>query len=129
MIQERAAVPLLAVLRHVPPLVPFVEVSGEGHVQLHSGGLRRQDSEAVLSNDQGQTAAIVPFHMELPSVIDVFQCAHGTGRHWVVGVFHLSELDPAPCGVLLPQKGQPFSRRRVHSEIPPIVMPSWGAFS
>lgn len=59
----------------------------------------------------------------MPGIIDTFQRAHGARRHRVIGIFHLSEFDPAPCGVLLPQKVQPFSRYGVHHVTPPIVMP------
>lgn len=59
----------------------------------------------------------------MPCIIDTFQRAHGAGRHRVIGVFHLSKLDPAPRGVLFPQKIQPFFRYGVHHVMPPIVMP------
>lgn len=56
----------------------------EQAIQLHDGGFRRQDSEAVLSHDQSQTTAIVPLHMKLPDIIDAFQRTRGTGRHRVI---------------------------------------------
>ena len=43
MIHEGAAVPLLAVFRHIPPLIPSIEVGGDGHIQLERLRLRRID--------------------------------------------------------------------------------------
>ena len=117
-ITETAALQFCAVVLDVTPFVPLIEVCGEGHIQLHDGGFRRQDSEAVLSHDQSQTTAIVPLHMKLPDIIDAFQRTRGTGRHRVIGIFHLSELDSAPCRVLLPQKSQPFFRNGQFTYLP-----------
>ena len=43
MIHEGAAVPLLAAFRHIPPLIPSIEVGGDGHIQLERLRLRRID--------------------------------------------------------------------------------------
>ena len=122
-VTEGAATQICAVVLHVTPFVSLIEIGGKGHIQLHGGGFRRQDGEAVLTDDQGQGSAVVPLHMELPDIVDEVQRSHGAGWYRRIGIFHLSELDSAACGILLPQKIQPFSRYGVHHVMPPIIMP------
>ena len=66
-ITEAVTLQFCAGVLDVAPFVPLIEIGCKGIYNFIVVGSGGQDSEAVLSNDQGQTAAIVPFHMELPA--------------------------------------------------------------
>ena len=91
---QRSSVQQSTVILHLPILVADVEICGQRHIQLQRGGLGRQDREAVLSDGQRQGSAIVPYHVELPGVVDVVQSPRTARLQRGIGVFHLSELDP-----------------------------------
>ena len=91
---KRSTVQLSAVILHLPILVAGVEIRRQRHIQLQRGGLGRQDREAVLTDDQRQGSAVVPLHVELPSVVNVVQSPRTALLQRGIGIFHLSELDP-----------------------------------
>ena len=97
-----------AFILHLAILVAGIEVRCQGHIQLQSSEFRRDHGEAVLPNNQGEAAAIVPLHVELANIVDVFQGTCAAGGQRGIRVFHLSELDPRTCGELFPQEVQPF---------------------
>ena len=97
-----------AAVIEITVLVSLVEIGGQGHIQLQGGGLGRQNGEAVLTDDQRQGSAVVPLHVELPSIVDVVQSPCAARLQRGIRVFHLSELDPRTCGELFPQEVQPF---------------------
>jgi len=101
-------------------LVPLIEISGQGHIQLEGGQLGRQHGEAVLAGGERQRAAIVPLHENLSFIVHEVHFALGAGKNGRVGVFHRIEPDAGARGILLLDKIHHFS---VHHFIPPIVMP------
>ena len=50
-ITEAVTLQFCAGVLDVAPFVPLIEIGCKGHIQLHSGGLRRQDGKTVLSDD------------------------------------------------------------------------------
>ena len=87
---------------------PLSQVSGQGHIEFERRGFGRENGKAVLAHDQPKAASVVPLDMEGPDVVNVVQRSHRAGRHRVIRVFHLSELDAAALGVLLPHEFQPL---------------------
>lgn len=67
-----------------------LELGRERHIKLDRLGLRRQDLKLVLANDQGKASAVVPFHMKLPYIIDIFQSAYGSSSRMVSKYFWVS---------------------------------------
>lgn len=104
-----------AVLVHIAVSVRLEQVGGHGRVQLQQLRLWRQDGEAVLTQYQIQAAAIVPLNKKISGIVNALQGSHGSRLDWVRIVPHFSELDPAPLGILLPQKVQLLFRNLPHS--------------
>ena len=115
----------LTVFIHIAVFVRRKEVSGQGHIQLQRGQLRRQHGEAVLAGDKRQRPAVVPFHMELADVIHEVHLTLCTGRDGRVGIVHTVEPDAGSGRILLLDEFHHFS---VHVHIPPKVMPGSGGF-
>lgn len=51
-LQEGSAIPFLAGLINIAPLIPAVEVGGQGHIELEQSGFGRLDGETILPNGQ-----------------------------------------------------------------------------
>ena len=106
-------------------LVSLVEICDQGHVELEGFQLRRNYREAVLAGDKRQTSTVVPFHVELPSVIHEIHLALCTWGDGGVGVIHGIEPDAGTGRIVRLDKLYKFS---VHFYRPPIFMPCSGGF-
>ena len=102
-LQQCAAVIEIAVL------VPLVEISGQGHIQLEGGQLGRQHREAVLAGNKCQRPAVIPFHVDLPRIVYEVYFTLRAGENGRVGVFHRIEPDAGAGGILLLDKIHHFS--------------------
>ena len=74
--------------RHIAPLIRLVEFGSQRHIQLQHAAFGRQDSEAVLAGDEGQSPPVVPFHLKLPGVIYAHKRTLCAGCYRRIGVLH-----------------------------------------
>ena len=68
------------------PSVALKAIYRHRHIQLERSQLGRQHGEAVLTGDQRQRPAVVPFHQKLAGVIHHLHAAFGAGFHRRVGI-------------------------------------------
>ena len=101
------------------PIFLVIVGSRHGHIQLQRLEGRRQDGEAVCSQKQIQTAAIIPAHQETIRIVNTLQRSHCARFDRTRFVFHLMQFDSAPYRELLAKKVQPFFRYCLfHFQIP-----------
>ena len=116
-VQQCPSIPFLAGLIYIAPLIPPIEISGQGHVEFQQGGLRRLDGELFLSQRQFSNGPILQARVKSPFFIDLFQ----RPDRYVFWVIQFPASNLAPFGKLLPQEIQP---RLIyfHKLIPSIVV-------
>ena len=102
-LQQCAAVVEIAVL------VPLIEISGQGHIQLEGGQLGRQHGEAVLAGGERQRAAIVPLHKNLSFIVHEVHLALRAGENGRVGIVHSVQSNAGAGRILLPNEIHHFS--------------------
>ena len=107
-VTQITTIQIVAVLLQISPAVTTVKLSGDRHIELQRLRFWKLDLKPVLADDEGEAAAVVPLHMELACVIDMFQSPH-TSRGQCVGIiFHFRQSNARPLGILLPEKVQPL---------------------
>src|SRR5699024_7925130 len=103
-VQQRPAVPFLTRLVYIAPLVPPIEIGGQGHIEFEQGWLRRLDRELFLSQRQFSNGPIPHARVEPSFFIDLFQ----RPSRYVFWVIQLPAYNLAPTWELFPQECQPF---------------------